>query len=149
MTAIQMIALGKKISNVYSALSMPICRKYGINQTCFDIMMFCANNPEFNTARDICEIRGIKSGIVSVAVESLIKNGFLESRCDAADRRINRLIPTASSRDLIENGRRMQLYFTESLGKGITEDELAILQKITNKMESNITLLEKEEVTQC
>lgn len=143
MTALHMIALGKKISNIYSALSLPICRKYGINQTCFDIMLFCANNPEYNTARDICEIRGIKSGIVSVAVESLIKNGFLEIESDISDRRINRLITTEKSYELIEDGRRMQQYFTESLSNGITAEEFMIMQNITNKIESNITLLEK------
>lgn len=143
MTALHMIALGKKISNIYSALSLPICRKYGINQTCFDIMLFCANNPEYNTARDICEIRGIKSGIVSVAVESLIKNGFLEIESDISDRRINRLITTEKSYELIEDGRRMQQYFTESLSNGITAEEFMIMQNITNKLESNITLLEK------
>lgn len=143
MTALHMIALGKKISNIYSELSLPICRKYGINQTCFDIMLFCANNPEYNTARDICEIRGIKSGIVSVAVESLIKNGFLEIESDISDRRINRLITTEKSCELIEDGRRMQQYFTESLSNGITAEDFMIMQNITNKIESNITLLEK------
>lgn len=144
MTALHMIALGRKISNIYSALSLPICRKYGINQTCFDIILFCANNPEYNTARDICDVRGIKSGIVSVAVESLINNGFLESNCDTSDRRINRLIPTSKSKELIEDGRRMQLYFTESLSNGITNGEFEIMRNITDKIESNITLLEKK-----
>jgi len=76
MSAIQIIAIGRKLSNIYSELSLPICKKYGINQTCFDILLFFANNPEHNTARDICEVRGIKSGIASVSVEILIENGL-------------------------------------------------------------------------
>lgn len=51
MSAIQMISIGKRLSNIYAELSLPICRKYGINQTCFDILLFFANNPEYNTAR--------------------------------------------------------------------------------------------------
>lgn len=149
MTALHMIALGRKISNIYSALSLPICRKYGINQTCFDIILFCANNPEYNTARDICDVRGIKSGIVSVAVESLINNGFLESKCDAHDRRINRLIPTQKSNGLIEEGREMQRRFTKSLSNGITEEEFEVMRNITDKIELNITLSEKKEDKQC
>ena len=46
MTAIKMIAVGKKLANIYSELSQPLCKKYGINQSCFDVLMFCANNPE-------------------------------------------------------------------------------------------------------
>ena len=77
MTALQLIALGRKLANIYADLSAPICKQYGINQTGFDILLFCANNPEHNTARDICAIRGIKSGIASVAVESLMQSGLL------------------------------------------------------------------------
>ena len=77
MSAIKMIAIGRKLANIYNELSMPICRKYGVNQTCFDVLMFCANNPENNTARDICAVRGIKSGIASVAVETLICGGYM------------------------------------------------------------------------
>ena len=75
MSALKMIAIGRKLANIYAGLSTPICRKYGINQTCFDVLLFCANNPQNNTARDICAIRGIKSGIASVAVETLITGG--------------------------------------------------------------------------
>ena len=94
MTAIKMMAVGRKLVNVYSGLSLPICKKYGINQSCFDVLMFCANNPEYNTARDICAVRGIKSGIASVAVETLIKKELLVRRDDPSDRRIRRLYPT-------------------------------------------------------
>lgn len=59
-----------------------------------------ANNPEYNTARDLCRLRGIKSGIVSVAVENLIEAGYLTRRVDVADRRIQRLEVTKKRLDL-------------------------------------------------
>ena len=62
MTAIEFMTVGKKLSNAYAGLCAPICRKYGINQTGFDILLFLANNPQYNTARDVCRMRGIKSG---------------------------------------------------------------------------------------
>lgn len=88
MSALKMIAIGRKLANIYAGLSTPICRKYGINQTCFDVLLFCANNPQNNTARDICAIRGIKSGIASVAVETLITGGYMQRENDSSDRRI-------------------------------------------------------------
>ena len=94
MIAIRMMALGRKLGNLYAGLCAPICRQYGMNQTCFDVLMFCANNPDRNTARDVCEVRGIKSGMASVAVETLEKSGLLERREDPEDRRKHRLMPT-------------------------------------------------------
>lgn len=140
-----MIAIGRKLANIYAELSAPICRRYGLNQTCFDVLLFCANNPENNTARDICAVRGIKSGIASVAVETLIQNGYMTRESDPADRRIRRLIPTEKAIPLIEEGRTMQKRFADTLHSGITQDELASFMTMTDKLEKNIMMLECKE----
>ena len=138
MSAIKMIAIGRKLANIYNELSLPICRKYGVNQTCFDVLMFCANNPENNTARDICGVRGIKSGIASVAVETLISVEYMTRECDPHDRRIRRLVPTEKAAPLINEGRRMQQNFARTLRRGITAEELQAFESINAKLEENM-----------
>ena len=145
MYAIQMIALGKKLSNVYAGLCAPICRKYGLNQTCFDVLMYCANNPDQNTARDLCEVRGVKSGIASVAVEALETAGLLDRLPDPLDRRKHRLVPTEKASGVITDGRAMQALFTGTLRNGITDAEFAALESLTAKIEANMAMLRKEE----
>lgn len=149
MSAIQMIAVGRKLSNIYSELSLPICRKYGINQTCFDILLFFANNPSYSTARDICAIRGIKSGIASVAVEMLIGGGYLLRTEDPEDRRLHRLALTEKAAGVVADGQKMQKYFTETLRQGITEEEFAAFQSLTDKLEANIASFGGKEKTLC
>lgn len=138
MSAIKKIAIGRKLANIYNELSLPICRKYGVNQTCFDVLMFCANNPENNTARDICAVRGIKSGIASVAVETLISGEYMTRECDPHDRRIRRLVPTEKAAPLINEGRRMQQNFARTLRRGITAEELQAFESINAKLEENM-----------
>lgn len=145
MTAIKMMSVGRKLVNIYNGKSKPICKKYGINQSCFDVLMFCANNPEYNTARDICAVRGIKSGIASVAVDTLIQKGLLERRDDPNDRRIHRLVPTESSKAIIADGRDMQAAFISTLKSGITPDEEKIFEKVNEKILENINLFGLEE----
>ncbi len=145
MSGIAMISMGKKIANFYAGLCEPICRKYGINQTCFDVLMFCANNPEYNTARDICAVRGIKSGIASVAVETLIGAGLMERQTDSADRRIHRLVPAPCASSLIDEGRAMQASFAGVLRRGISDDELLALDNIHRRLERNISDFELNE----
>lgn len=138
MSALQMIALGKKAANLYGALCAPICKKYGVNQTGFDVLLFCANNPDHNTARDLCALRGLKSGIASVAVESLIQGGLLVRTEDPLDRRMHRLVPTDAAAALIEEGRRMQRVFTNTLRAGISEEDLAAFTRVTDALEANL-----------
>lgn len=144
MIAIRMMALGRKIGNLYAGLCAPICRQYGMNQTCFDVLMFCANNPDRNTARDVCEVRGIKSGMASVAVETLEKSGLLERREDPEDRRKHRLMPTERAAGVIAEGRAMQAYFTDTLRQGITAEEFAALESLMSKLERTMEGMEKE-----
>ena len=145
MTAIKMIAVGKKLANIYSELSQPLCKKYRINQSCFGVLMFCANNPENNTARDICAVRGIKSGIASVAVETLIQKGYLIRTDDISVRRIRRLVPTEFAQNIISDGRVMQEKFISTLKSGISPEEEEIFERVNEKILENTNLFGREE----
>lgn len=57
-----------------------MCHELNLPQTALDILMFLANNPQYRTARDIVEVRKIKANLVSVHVDRLVKEGYLERR---------------------------------------------------------------------
>lgn len=138
MTDIQLMTMGKKLSNVYAELCAPVCREFEINQTCFDIMLFIANNPCYNTARDICELRGIKSSLASVAIDTLVKKGFLTCNDDSYDRRKRRLNLTPAADGPVEKGRERQSFFAEMLKSGVTQQELLTFKKVLGKIQNNI-----------
>ena len=77
----------EKISRTYSDECRPLCHELKLPQTAFDILMFLANNPEYKTARDIVEIRKIKANLVSVNVDKLVNEGYLERKPVENDRR--------------------------------------------------------------
>lgn len=149
MTALQLMSAGRKLLNIYNGLSAPICKRYGINRTCFDILLFCANNPQNNTARDICEIRGIKSGMASVATEILIKKELLRREDDNNDRRLRRLIPTEKATPIINEGREMQKAFTGAVTGGISEQEAAALRSAAEKLIFNAERILREGKKLC
>ena len=66
MNPIDLIFISTKTMKAYEAFCQPVCKKFQLNQTSFDVLMFLANNPKYNTARDICEIRGIRTGISGI-----------------------------------------------------------------------------------
>ena len=49
--------------HVYESFCTPLCKKYQLNQSDLDLILFIANNPMYNTAKDVCEIRGIKKAL--------------------------------------------------------------------------------------
>ena len=74
------VEFANKTGLAYSAVCKPLCQKLHLPQTAFDILMFLANNPNYTTARDIVEVRHIKANLVSVNVDKLVQEGFLERR---------------------------------------------------------------------
>ncbi len=130
----RILTIGLKGMNVYGRFCQPVCKMYGINQMGFNIIMFIANNPGYNTARDICRLSGIKSGIVSVAVENLIEAGYLTRGIDAEDRRIQRLEITKKAAGLVEAGRAAQKRFKEALLSRLSSDEIETFAQISEKL---------------
>ena len=58
--------LTRKILTGYDQVCATFCREQGIARTSFDILLFLANNPAYNTARDIVQVRHLKANLVSI-----------------------------------------------------------------------------------
>lgn len=99
------IEFAEKLSKAYSETCKPLCHELNIPQTAFDILLFLANNPEYKTARDIVEIRKIKANLVSVNVDKLVNEGYLERKSVEGDRRKVNLICTEKSKRLSKKDR--------------------------------------------
>lgn len=138
MNPIDFISISTKAMKAYETFCQPVCKKYQLNQTSFDVLMFLANNPEYNTARDICEIRGIRTGIASVAIDLLVKSGYIQRQPDASDRRITRLILTEKSEEIVQSGRLSQREFGMQMTAGISKEEMDAYMKTAQKFRANI-----------
>ena len=79
-----------KTAQAYNAVCKPLCQELGLSQTALDILLFLANNPDYKTARDIVEVRHIKANLVSMNVDKLVQEGYLERYAVASDRRKNK-----------------------------------------------------------
>ena len=99
------IEISFKTAQAYSAMCKPLCQELKLPQTAFDILMFLANNPDCTTARDIVEIRKIKANLVSVNVDRLVQEGYLERR------RKTQLLCTEKAQPVIARGREVQERF--------------------------------------
>lgn len=129
---------------VSQKICAPVCKKYKLSTTAFDILMFLGNNPELNTARDICNLQGIKTGIVSVTVEQLIGRKLLTRTQDPKDRRIQRLTPTPEAADILREGRAAQHSYEEQLAAGLSPEEQAEFIRLCRKLWSHMGKMAQE-----
>lgn len=133
-----------KMINVFVFFCQPLCKKYNINQTCLNILIFLSQHPDYNTAKDFCAIFSEKTGKTSVSIELLIKQDLLIRQDDKNDRRIKRLILTEKAKSIIEEGEKVKNDFINILCKGISQEELKTYYDINKKILDNLEDISKE-----
>ena len=132
------IEFPNKMAHAYSVMCKPLCQKIKLPQTAFDILMFLSNNPQYKTARDIVEVRKIKANLVSINVDKLVKEGYLERREVTGDRRKTELVCTSQADSIIEKGRLVQKDFKDTLFNNMDDSMKEILFKGMEIMEDNL-----------
>lgn len=143
--------MSKKISiefarNFYQAYCIrckSLCRELRMPQTAFDILMFLANNPQYNTAKDIVELRGLKANLVSVNVERLVQEGYLDRRDFPGDRRKTILVCTENARPVIQKGRELQNGFFEEIFRDVDDASRENFHRVMETVERNLNQILK------
>lgn len=137
-TAARLQAQAKRLMDAYETAMQPLSRAFSIPQTAAEILLFLANNPDNNTAKDICALRRFKPGIVSLHVDTLVTLGLLERKAVPGDRRKLRLVPTEKAAPIIAQGKAMQESFAQTLAQGLSEDELSVFARCMETISQNL-----------
>ena len=66
------------IKKLYTVSLEPVCKQYDLTRMELDILLFLANNPQYDSAKDIIERRKLTKSHVSTSIKSLTKNNYLK-----------------------------------------------------------------------
>ena len=131
----------RKLALAYTAVCKPLCQTLKLPQTAFDILLFLANNPAYQTAADIVEVRKIKANLVSVNVDKLVRDGYLTREPMPGDRRKTRLLCTEKAQPIILQGRQLQSSFLQRLFAHTDQQMQDVFLKTISIMDKNINEL--------
>ena len=140
-----MASFAKKFTRVYNTMMQPLCEELNMPETAVDILMYFANNPDMNTARDVCRFKFLKSGIVSFHIDRMVNEGLLERRAEPGDRRICRLVCTEKAAPIIEKGRALQMQFGRAITAGLDEATMETLKFSMQTVNNNLERLLHEQ----
>lgn len=132
-----------KLMDAYAAVMQPVCQRAQLPPVAVDIVLFLANNPGYDTARDICRYRGLKPGLVSFHVEKLVQDGYLTRQDDTADRRRTHLQCTPKADPLIAMGRARQHQFAAATMQGLSEETRRQLRAAMAIITQNLEAIRK------
>ncbi len=122
----------------YTLLLDPLCRQWDLTKTEIDVLLFLSNNPTFDRAADIVNLRQITKSHVSLSVTNLEQRGLLYRVFDPADRRTAHLKLTEAALPIVQEGNRIQQVFFNRIFAGLSDEEFALWRRILEKVCSNI-----------
>ena len=110
-----------------------------------DILLFLANNPCFDTAQKIVEIRYLSKSQVSASIKTLEKCGYLRKEFAANNRKTAHLVICDKASDIVADGRSAQEKFVAVMIQGIPKEETECMKKCMTAMMHNIDRYLKED----
>lgn len=134
----EMLLAWQRLGKRYARMELAVCAKHGITRLEADILLFLANNPDYDTAKDIVAVRMIAKSHVSASVETLLTKGLIACAPDAQDKRRIRLRTLPAAAPIIADAQAMQRAFFERLFRGLSEAECAELRRLLLHISKNV-----------
>jgi DNA-binding MarR family transcriptional regulator len=115
-----------------------IKKNHGLKKVEIEVLFFLSKCGNENTPTDITKRLNLNRGHVSQAIDVLLKKKLIAAMADRQDRRCMHYTITANADTVIDEISKAKNRMDEQILKGITEEELAIYKKISEKMIQNI-----------
>ena len=123
---------------LYSRMLTPLLERYRLTQLEMDILLFLANNPERDTARDMVELRHLAKSHVSAGVDSLVRRGLVERFFREGNRKVIHLRLLPAAEEMVEAGREVQRRYAGSLFRDFTPEERRQLYALLERIAGNV-----------
>ena len=128
----------------YGKMLEPVCKEWNMTRNEMDVLLFLANNPEYDRASQIVERRGIAKSHVSLAVTELEKKGFLGKCSDARDHRTTRLYLTELGTQAARAGQKAQQTFFAALRQDVPEPQMETVSSVLRQVLKNVSKMEEK-----
>lgn len=138
MQTANILFITRGITKLYEQYLDGIRRENNLSQMEITIICFLHNNPQYDTARDIVEMRMLQKGNVSQGVESLIQKSLLCRTADASDRRKQHLALTEVALPILEKIEVQNKRLINEVFSGFSEEEQNLYTNLNKRIENNI-----------
>lgn len=117
----------------------PVLEQYGLTMLQLEILVSLHEEPNSNTFTDIMKAKDYAKSHISTAINHLVEEGYIVRKPSATNKKVYYLYLLEKSHPLVTAyGDCIQRFQADAFA-GITEEELALYEKILIKMRHNLT----------
>lgn len=113
-----------KLKRAYDTYILEMLDTFHMTKLEIDILGFLANNPDYDTAKDIELVRQFKKSNISTAVDALLHKGMITKIQDEEDRRVMHLKLMEEATPIVKKIQAVQETFFKQIFQGISKLEM-------------------------
>lgn len=140
----RMLQFYQRFRKFYTHQFAPLLDRSGLSMRELNVLLFLANNPDYDTARDAAVLRGLSKSQISQAVELLAAEGLLARTPDGNDRRVVHLSITETGLPLAREAQAIQNACGQRLLEGFTPEEITLFHQLLDRVLDNGDALTEE-----
>ena len=126
--------------DLYTKMLGGLCEKYKLTLSEILVLLFLANNKEYDTAKDIVNKLRLAKSHVSVSVRNLIENGYLQGGYSGKDRRTIHLKLCEKSAPVVNDARERMDDFKSVVMNGFDADDQQKFKFYLQRVTENINI---------
>ncbi len=136
-TAALLLTFAGKLRKLHSKYFSEFAREHDLSPSEIDVLIFLDRKLDHDISRDIADELSLSKSMVSKAVDSLIRRGYISAFHDEEDRRRIHLRLEEAVMPLVKELRTRRAAFFRQIFKGLTTEELAVQKQIIEKITTN------------
>ena len=140
----QILRAARQFERAFAQRISPVLERWSLTTGEMQVLLFLANNPQYDTARDVTEFRGLSKSQVSQAVELLVAEGLVSRTPDSSDRRVVHLSLTEEAGPLAREAQALQNSCAARLLSGFGPKESDQLLTFLERVLENGSILAEE-----
>ena len=137
------LSLFKKI---YDQSLEPVCKKYQLTRMELDILLFLANNPGYDTAKDIIERRRLTKSHVSMSLKDLERRDLVQKEYYPGNQKTAHLRLSSASVQMVAEGQQAQKKFFQTVFRDFNPEDVSRMEDYFERMRKNMQNALKEEL---
>ena len=137
------LSLFKKI---YDQSLEPVCKKYQLTRMELDILLFLANNPGYDTAKDIIERRRLTKSHVSMSLKDLERRDLGLKEYFPGNQKTAHLKMSSASIQMVAEGQQAQKKFFQTVFRDFNPEDVSRMEDYFERMRKNMQNALKEEL---
>lgn len=125
-------------NELYEKCMSPVSKTFDLTSMELSILLFLANNPEYDTASEIVRKRHLTKSHVSISLRDLEERGFIKKEHRNGDNRTVHLALLPAADQIISEGQRVQKEFLSVLTDSFPPEEIRQLQTYIEHINQNV-----------